>query len=99
MNLLRRHLDPLRWGIAFKKLLKLKGVRRGKGRQKKRDKTSLIDAKAIAAEVGVGERKAKRCLKLADDYAALRGVRRGHVGELLPTLDLIASQTEICVGF
>ena len=55
INLLRRHLEPLGWGIAFKKLLALKGVRRGKGRQKKTATVAVFTNKSVAGVASLGE--------------------------------------------
>ena len=72
MNLLRRHLDPLSWGKAFKKLLELKGVKRGRGGDRKSTATTAVDTvESVAAEVGVKKRTAERNLKLSDDYDSL----------------------------
>ena len=69
MNLLRRHLEPLAWGIAYKKLLALRGTKRGKGGDRRStDKLSVDTAKEIALELGVQPREAERRLKLADEY-------------------------------
>ena len=54
MNLLRRHLDPLAWGKALKKLLKLHGVKREKGGDRRSTTANVVDTvKSVAAVVGV----------------------------------------------
>ena len=74
MNLLRRHLDPLAWGIAFKKLLTVRGVRRGKGGNNRTPTTSDVvgaTVKSSAKEFGVNQRTAEDRLRLADKYDIL----------------------------
>lgn len=72
MNLCRRHVSPLEWGQAFAKYLEAKGVKRGKGGDRKSKATVAVDSvKALADELGVPERTARHRLKLADDFARL----------------------------
>ncbi len=69
MNLLRRHLEPLRWGIAFDKLLRVRGVKRGHG-ENQGEHCATVEQ--CAGEVGVTRSTANKRLKLADDYATLQ---------------------------
>ena len=66
-NLCRRHLDPIRWGHAFDKLLAHRGVKRGQGA---RNGTSATVAE-VAAEAGVSPRTARWRLRQADKYTEL----------------------------
>ncbi|HXA30953.1 MAG TPA: ParB N-terminal domain-containing protein, partial [Acidimicrobiales bacterium] len=64
LNLLRRHMGPVSWANAFRRLAEVRGVRLGvKGRQKN-DTASLL-----ARELGVAPRTAQRRLRLADKLA------------------------------
>ncbi len=67
LNIARRHLDPLRWGAAFKALLELRGVRTGQGAQKEETATVAV----LAGELAVSERTARYRKRLHDDYEAL----------------------------
>jgi SAM-dependent methyltransferase len=68
MNLARRHLDPIRWGLAFKMLLDERGVGRGQGARN--DQTSATVAE-VAGELGVAERTARHRMKMAEEYQQL----------------------------
>jgi hypothetical protein len=58
--------------LAFKKLLALRGVKRGKGGDRKSTATVAVDSVAqVAAELGVSERTARHRVALADAYEAL----------------------------
>lgn len=69
LNLARRHLDPLRWGQAFAKLLDIQGVRRGQG--VRNDRSTSATVAEVASDVGVSERTARHRLKLLDDFDSL----------------------------
>lgn len=71
VNLARRHLGPLGWGLAFAKLLEVKGV--GRGRGARNDKTTSDNVSEVAQAQGVNERTARRRLRLADAFNALPG--------------------------
>ncbi|MGO9197459.1 MAG: DNA methyltransferase [Acidimicrobiales bacterium] len=66
MNLLRRHLGPVEWAHAFRRLAEARGIRLGtQGRQ-----GGKTDSVAVfAAELGVAPRTARRRLRLADRLA------------------------------
>ena len=65
-------MDPLHWGIAFEKLLKLNGVKTGSGKGSPHAKDSKEDTvSALAKECGVDPRTARRRRRLAKDYSAL----------------------------
>jgi hypothetical protein len=70
INLARRHLDPLRWGLAFALLLEERGIERGRGKVNQHTVASATVAEA-ASELGVPERTARHRLALADAYQAL----------------------------
>ena len=71
LNLLRRHLEPWRWGRAFKQLLEVRGVKRGKGGDRKSTATVAVDTVAeTAGELGVSDRTARHRLALADVFEA-----------------------------
>jgi site-specific DNA-methyltransferase (adenine-specific) len=62
INLLRRHLGPVSWGEAFRKLAEVRGVRIGtQGRQVQKTDTVSV----LAKELGVDERTAERRVKAA----------------------------------
>jgi site-specific DNA-methyltransferase (adenine-specific) len=66
LNLLRRHLGPVEWAHAFRRLAEARGIRLGvPGRQgRKADSVAVF-----AAELGVSPRTARRRLRLADRLA------------------------------
>jgi hypothetical protein len=66
LNLLRRHLGPVEWAHAFRRLAEARGIRLGsQGRQ-----GGKTDSVAVfAAELGVTPRTARRRLRLADRLA------------------------------
>ncbi|HUS48413.1 MAG TPA: hypothetical protein VM098_09840, partial [Phycisphaerae bacterium] len=68
LNLCRRQTDAVRWGQAFKSLLKLHGVERKPGR--KADINCATVAQ-LAEDIGVPRRTAEVRLKAADDYEAV----------------------------
>ena len=70
MNMARRHLDPIEWGQAFKRLLEERGVQRGKGKVNQHTVASATVAEA-AAELGVPERTARHRLAQADKMEEL----------------------------
>lgn len=82
INLARRHLDPLRWGQAFALLLRERGIRTGRGGDRKSTDTLSVDTVAdVAEEVGVNERTARRRLRAAEAYdAILPGVKEAIKG-------------------
>jgi hypothetical protein len=65
MNLLRRHLGPVEWANAFRKLAEARGIRVGSGRQGGKTDTMAV----LAAEMGVAPRTARRRLRLAERLA------------------------------
>ena len=69
INLVRRHLDPVRWGLAFQKLLEEKGVHAERG--PKPDGSISLTVSEIAAEVGVPASTARRRVAVAKKYDAL----------------------------
>ena len=69
VNMARRHMEPWQWGIAFKRLLDERGVKRGRGGDRKSSATSALDtANAIAAELGVPLDTAKKRIAQADAF-------------------------------
>jgi len=67
----RRHLEPWEWGQAFKRLLEAKGVKRGRGGDRRSKETVSVDtAKQLAADLGVDDRTARNRMKAADEYEA-----------------------------
>lgn len=81
LNLLRRHLGPVSWAEAFKRLCESRGVQLGQGARNDRTSDTVSE---VAQELGVNERTARRRLKLADElsgYPELAAeVDRGEVG-------------------
>jgi site-specific DNA-methyltransferase (adenine-specific) len=64
INLLRRHLGPISWAEAFKKLCEVRGVKLQQGSRNDLKGTSVAE---IACELGVSRRSAQRRLRLAND--------------------------------
>ena len=61
--------EPHEWGRAFKLLLAERGVRRGKGGDRKSNAAVALDTiESVAGELGVPIDTAKKRLRLADDY-------------------------------
>ena len=88
LNLLRRHLGPVAWAHAFRRLAEVRGLRVGTSGRQKADNVSAIpdrpaDVAALATELGVNPRTARRRLRLADvlaDHPAIAAkVDRGEV--------------------
>lgn len=72
LNLARRHLQPHEWGKAFKLLLEAKGVKRGKGGDRKSTATVAVDTvQQLSKETGVSERTARHRMAAADAYDKL----------------------------
>lgn len=65
MNLLRRHLGPVEWAHAFRRLAEVRGIRVGSGRQGSKTDTMAV----LATELGVAPRTARRRLRLAERLA------------------------------
>src|SRR3990167_9021170 len=63
LNLARRQMEPYQWGLAFKKLLEVRGVGRGQG--KRNDKATSATVAEVAKETGIPERTAEYRLNLA----------------------------------
>jgi len=73
LNLARRHLAPWQWGQAFRELLRQKGVRRGRGGNRRPTATVAVGetVRRTAEQLGVPERTARRRLAQADAFDAL----------------------------
>jgi N6-adenosine-specific RNA methylase IME4 len=69
LNLARRHMDAVRWGRAFKRLLEERGVKTGQG--SRNDMTTSATVAEVAAELGAPLRTAERRLAQARKYDAL----------------------------
>ena len=80
INLCRRHCDALEWGRLFKAELAERGVKRGKGGDRKSAKSTATVAVDIASEYGVPARTARHRLKMADDFDRLK-VEVPHLAE------------------
>jgi ParB-like chromosome segregation protein Spo0J len=89
MNLLRRHLGPVEWAEAFRRLAEIRGVALGgKGGRPVGNRDTMSQ---LAAELGVTTRTAQRRLRLADKLAAHPKIIRlldggeidGHRAEVL----------------
>ncbi len=61
-------MPPHEWGLAFKKLLEVRGVERGKG---KRNDRTCETVSQVAGELGVDRRTAHNRMKAADVYEQL----------------------------
>lgn len=68
LNLLRRHLGPIAWAEAFRRLAEVRGVRLGRGGDRRSRSTDTM-AVDLAKELGVSPRTARRRLRLADNLA------------------------------
>ena len=74
-NLLRRHLGPVAWAEAFRQLAEVRGVKLGQGARNDRTSDSVsevgrpADLSALATELGVNPRTARRRLRLAEKLA------------------------------
>jgi N6-adenosine-specific RNA methylase IME4/ParB-like chromosome segregation protein Spo0J len=80
LNLARRHMDPVRWGRAFKRLLEERGVTPGRGGDRRSTATVAVDTVAdIAAELGVPERTARHRVQQAEQYDALPAEEKSAV--------------------
>lgn len=64
LNLLRRHLGPIRFADAFRRLAALRGVELGQGARN--DKATSATVAEVAAELGIPERTARHRLQVAD---------------------------------
>jgi SAM-dependent methyltransferase len=89
MNLLRRHLGPVEWAEAFRRLAEIRGVALGgKGGRPVGNRDTMSQ---LAAELGVATRTAQRRLRLSDKLAGHPEIVRlldggeidGHRAEVL----------------
>ncbi|MDA8310264.1 MAG: DNA methyltransferase [Actinomycetota bacterium] len=75
LNILRRHMGPIAWADAFRRLADVRGVKLGQGARNDRTSDSVsevarpIDLSALATELGVNPRTARRRLRLAAKLA------------------------------
>jgi ParB-like chromosome segregation protein Spo0J len=67
LNLCRRQLTPAEWGGWFKKLLQIRGVKRGRGRPKKKSGDRTLKVAEVADELGVPRSTAFDRMKLHDE--------------------------------
>lgn len=73
LNLARRHLDSVRWGLVFSKMCEDRGVASGKGKGNPHsDEAKTATVAVLAKEVGVTERTAERRLAAARVNSNLR---------------------------
>jgi site-specific DNA-methyltransferase (adenine-specific) len=70
INLVRRHLGPIGWAEAFRRLLSLRGVELGRGKRNDLRGGTSDRASEVAKELGVDPRTARRRLRLADALAS-----------------------------
>lgn len=99
LNLLRRNLDPVTWGRMFKKLAEARGVRLGRGGDRKSTAKSAVDAKALAKEMGVSPRTARERVQAADiveEFPFLEGWKEYRVLEAREHLDKLSAQDGDC---
>jgi ParB-like chromosome segregation protein Spo0J len=67
INLLRRHLGPVAWAEVFERLAEARGIRLGRGGDRKSTATDAVDsADALAIELGVKPRTARRRREIRD---------------------------------
>lgn len=75
LNILRRHMGPVAWADAFRRLAEVRGVKLGQGARNDRTSDTVsevarpADMSALATELGVNPRTARRRLRLADKLA------------------------------
>lgn len=69
LNMARRHLKSHQWGLAFKRLLDLRGVKTSRGPKGRNDNSATVAE--IAGGLGVPTRTAERRLEQADVYESL----------------------------
>lgn len=82
MNLLRRQLSDEAWSDAFEQLAEARGVRLGKGGDRKSTATVAVDSAAtLAAELGVTDRTARHRRKNAQRVKGLREQGRGDLAD------------------
>lgn len=67
LNLNRRHLDPLRWGVVFKKMCAERGVAFGEGSSAEKRHSQAATIAALAKDAGVSERTARHRVALAEN--------------------------------
>jgi len=84
LNLLRRHLGPIAWADAFHRIAEVRGIADRVGGKGGRPKGNADTVSALAAELGVDARTARRRLRLADEVVKYApelapGVDRGEV--------------------
>jgi N6-adenosine-specific RNA methylase IME4/ParB-like chromosome segregation protein Spo0J len=79
LNLIRRHLDPVRWGRAFSLILAERGVKAGRGTRNDIQTSATIAE--VASELGVPERTARHRVAQAKLYDALPAQVRGEVDD------------------
>lgn len=75
VNLLRRHLGPVGWAKAFEQLAEHRGIRLGRGGDRRSTASNAVDtADALAMELGVKPRAARKRREIAEqlkDYPDL----------------------------
>ena len=70
LNLLRRHLGPVAWADAFRALAETRGLGERLGGSGGRPSGNADSVTALAVELGVSPRTARRRLRLADQLTA-----------------------------
>ena len=78
-NLCRRHVDPIRWGQAFMRLLEERGIELRPGPKCKVDNGNTATVAEIASEVGVSQSTAEKRVAQAKQYLALPAKQRKTV--------------------
>lgn len=79
MNMARRHLKPHHWGCAFARLLKLKGVERGRGKWDRVDGDKTATVAVLSESLGVPDRTARIRLEQCDTYCSLSAKEKAAV--------------------
>lgn len=70
--LARRHLEPWEWGWGFERLLESRGVKRGRGGDRRSTAKVAVDTVGgVAKEAGVPLSTAEKRLRAADQFKAL----------------------------
>jgi N6-adenosine-specific RNA methylase IME4 len=92
LNLARRHLDPIRWGQAFKMLLEARGVHTQRGPKPNGAISDTVSE--IASELGVEYRTARRRVCAAEQYESLPEPLKSEVDAATKTLAKAVREVE-----
>jgi N6-adenosine-specific RNA methylase IME4/ParB-like chromosome segregation protein Spo0J len=86
LNLARRHLDPLRWGRAFKLLCEVREIATGQGSSAAKRHSQSATVADLATELGVPPRTARDRMKQAEAFDALPEAEKEKVRQRKSTV-------------